>query len=73
MQEGAAAVNSGIPSTIQDYEGGRKVFDVISQEEAAMADYERCNEMGGVAVGSMLMWGGDDLWRRRGDNDTQYI
>ena len=33
-------------STIQDYEGGRRVFDVISQEEAVEADCNRCKGIG---------------------------
>ena len=41
-------------STIQDYEGGRRVFDVISQEEAVEVDCDRCLTRGGVPVGSLV-------------------
>ena len=58
-------------STIQDYEGGRRVFDVISQEEAVEADCSRCSAWGGVPVGSLVRsWAGENLWRRRDATDT---
>ena len=57
-------------STIQDYEGGRRVFDVISQEEAVEADCNRYNAWGGLPVGSLVRWTGENLWRRRDATDT---
>ena len=46
------------------------MFDVISKEEAVEADNDRCDEWGGVPVGSMVRWVGDNLWRRKDATDT---
>ena len=45
------------------------MFDVISREEAVEVDCDRCHTRGGVPVGSLVRWGGENLWRSRDATD----